>query len=161
MTIGSNNVDDDRSLNSADYIDAKPNLPRGTAWEYPAHRSKISSNEFSVFIRQASTNNDEGMGIEIEHSPLETIDNARKYRSMLSNGDRSTRSSVGRRSLLSTRLPIKYFDDSFVVKNINFERHSSEILRSLSNEDLYSSHHIETINGGENKVFCVLQFFGC
>jgi hypothetical protein len=159
MTIGSNNVDDDRSLNSADYIDAKPNLPRGAAWENPTHRFKITSNEFSVFIRQASTNNDEGMGMEIEHSPLETIDKARKYRSLLSNGDRSTRSSLGRRSSLSNRLPIKYLDDSFVIKNINFERHSSEILRSLSNEDLHSSHHLETINGGENIILRVATFF--
>ena len=47
-------------------------------------------------------------------------------------------------------IPFQSLDDSFVVRNINFERHSSEILRSLSNEDLYSSHHVETL-GGENR----------
>ena len=151
MTIGSN-IDDDRSLNSADYIDVKPNLPGGAAWENPTAQR---SNDYPVYIRQASTNNYEGMGIEVEdYPPLETIDNARKYRSLLSNGDYSTsRSSLLRRkSSSSSRLPIKYLDDSFIIKNINFERHSSEILRSLSNEDLHSSHHLETINGGERTI---------
>lgn len=149
MTIGSN-IDDDRSLNSADYIDAKPNL--GAAWENPTAQR---SNDYPVYIRQASTNNYEGMGIEVEdYPPLETIDNARKYRSLLSNGDYSTsRSSLLRRkSSSSSRLPVKHLDDSFIIKNINFERHSSEILRSLSNEDLHSSHHLETINGGEHTI---------
>lgn len=154
MTIGSN-IEDDRSLNSADFIDVKPNLPKGAAWENPTQRCKIISNEISVFIRQASTNNYEGMGIEIEHSPLETIDSARKYRSLISNGDHSTRSSSGRRNSFSQRIPMKHLDDSFIIKNINFERHSSEILRSLSNEDLYSSHHLETINGGEHSTCCL------
>lgn len=152
VTMGSN-VDDDRSLNSADYIDVKANLPKGAAWE----RSKISHNEYPVFIRQASTNNYEGMGIEIEDSPLETIDNARKFRSLLSNGDYSTRSRKSSSS--SSRLPIRYLDDSFIIKNINFERHSSEILRSLSNEDLHSSHHLETINGGEQYIIFVFFFY--
>jgi hypothetical protein len=151
VTMGSN-VDDDRSLNSADYIDIKANLPKGAAWE----RSKISHNEYPVFIRQASTNNYEGMGIEIEDSPLETIDNVRKYRSLLSNGDHSTRSRKSSSS--SSRLPIRYLDDSFIIKNINFERHSSEILRSLSNEDLHSSHHLETINGGEQCIIFVFFY---
>lgn len=46
-------------------------------------------------------------------------------------------------------LPVQALDDGFIVKNINFERHSSEILRSLSNEDLYSSHHLETVGGNQ------------
>ena len=152
MTIGSN-IDDERSLDSAQYVNIKPNLPKGAVWENPSQCPKISCSEHTVFIRQASTNNYEGMGIEVEDSPLETIDNARKYRSLLSNGDCSARSLTGRRSSSSSRIPIKCLDDSFIVKNINFERHSSEILRSLSNEDLYSSHHLETINGGENGIF--------
>eukprot|EP00956_Cyclotella_meneghiniana_P036120 scaffold121730_cov40-Cyclotella_meneghiniana.AAC.1 len=60
-------------------------------------------------------------------------------------------SIVSGRNLSSMRsiIPFQLLDDSFIVRNIIFERHSSEILRSLSNEDLYLSHHAETL-GGEN-----------
>ena len=126
-------LDDSASLNSMDYMQVKPGRPNGAAWETP-----------KVVTREASFSNYEGMGIEIEE-PQVPIDNARKYRSMLSIGSfRSTKSSV---SLRAKSPPITSLDDGFIVKNIDFERHSSELLRSLSNEDLYSSHRLETING--------------
>eukprot|EP00584_Thalassiosira_punctigera_P004265 CAMPEP_0172531448 /NCGR_PEP_ID=MMETSP1067-20121228/4856_1 /TAXON_ID=265564 ORGANISM="Thalassiosira punctigera, Strain Tpunct2005C2" /NCGR_SAMPLE_ID=MMETSP1067 /ASSEMBLY_ACC=CAM_ASM_000444 /LENGTH=1630 /DNA_ID=CAMNT_0013315829 /DNA_START=141 /DNA_END=5033 /DNA_ORIENTATION=+ len=74
--------------------------------------------------------------------------------------DESLRSSPGRGLSLSGRSrrgsansrtdapPITSLDDSFVIKNIHFERHTSEILRSLSNEDLMSTCHLKTTDGG-------------
>lgn len=147
VTMLTTDLDDD-SLNSEDYVDVKPNQPNGAAWQSPLRppRNPSSSggtkDEQAVFIRQASTNNYEGEGMEVEESPVvESVDKARKYRSMLSGSSfKSSKSSSSSRPLLS-------LDDSFVIRNISISRHTLEILRSLSNEDLYSSHHLETING--------------
>jgi hypothetical protein len=161
-TMGAN-IDDEGSLNSVDFVTANPNLPKGAAWEYSLRPDRnptsssdsVSCRERGIFIRQASRNCYEGVGMEIEElHQLDSIDNARKYQSMVSV-DCSTRSfrtrsfSRQRSSSIPTLLPIKAFDDSFTIRNIDFERHSSEILRSLSNEDLYSSHHLQAVNGGE------------
>ena len=160
-TMGAN-IDDDGSLNSVDIVAATPNLPKGAAWENPLRPARnhtsssdsVSCRELGVFIRQTSQSCYEGMGMEVEELPLDSIDNARKYQSMVS-ADYSTRSfrtrslSRQRSSSIPTLLPTKALDDSFTIINIDFERHSSEILRSLSNEDLYSSHRLQTINGGE------------
>ncbi|KAL7541577.1 hypothetical protein ACHAXR_011041 [Thalassiosira sp. AJA248-18] len=171
--------DDEGSLNSEKIVDAKPTLPKGAAWESPRlvkgnkpplHGRNTSSSasgddgtgEHPVFIRQASVNNYEGMGIEVEELPQleESVDNARRYQSMVSVAslsdsmsmiDKSWRSAKSSSSKSRIGPPIKALDDSFIIKNIDFERHSSEILRSLSNEDLYSSHHLETIYGGSSK----------
>jgi len=149
ITMLTTDLDDDDSLNSEDYVDVKPNQPNGAAWQSPLRRpprnpssSGGAKDDQAVFIRQASTNNYEGEGMEVEESPVvESVDKARKYRSMLSGSSfKSSKSSSSSRSLLS-------LDDSFVIRSISLSRHTSEILRSLSNEDLYSSHHLETING--------------
>jgi len=180
--------DDDGSLNSEDYVDAKPGH-RGAAWQSPLVSEKRpplhgrapsaasagggggeKGGKPQLFLRQASCNNYEGMGIEIEELPLspegESIDNARKYKSLISTESidrsghsfrrsRSHQRSPSPRSLHSRNnsfMPqITSLDDSFIIKNIDFERHTSEILRSLSNEDLYTSHHLQTINGGSSK----------
>jgi len=170
---------DECSLNSEEYVDANPTLPTGAAWESPLvskrkkpplhSRGQSASTagaadegkpEHKVFIRTASKNSYEGMGIEIEEvlSPqeVEPIDKARKHRSMVSFSSRSQRSFLNnhsRNNSLAAVPPMmmQSLDDSFIIKNIDFERHSSEILRSLSNEDLYSSHHLETITGGSSK----------
>jgi len=63
----------------------------------------------------------------------------------LSQSGRSRRSSYNPRTGAP---PVTSLDDGFIIKNIHFERHSSEILRSLSNEDLVHSHRLERINGG-------------
>jgi len=86
---------------------------------------------------------------EIESAAV-SLGNARNFKSMVSGCD----SIVSGRSLSSMRsiIPFQLLDDSFVVRNINFERHSSEIWRSLSNEDLYSSHHVETLGGTTSSV---------
>lgn len=170
-TIDTTNLtqdEDDNSLNSVDYVDAKPR--NGAAWEsplvskrppFPRNTSSTSNTaaverEHSVLLRQASRNDYEGIGIEIESSPHidESIENARKYKSMVSNSD-SVRSLVrntnnNNSSIWRNGAPMA-LDDSFIVKTIDFDRHSSEILRSLSNEDLYSSHNLQTINGASSK----------
>ena len=156
MTMATADLDDSASLNSVDFVDAKPNRPNGAAWESPLNKpprmpsSSISTgDDVPVFIRQASVNNYEGEGIEVEDSPqVESVDKARKYRSMISAS--SWKSGRSYNSFRANSPPIMSLDDSFIVRSINFERHSSEILRSLSNEDLYSSHHVETINGGSS-----------
>ena len=151
LTMLTTDLDDEDSLNSEDYVDVKPNQPNGAAWQSPLRRpprnpptSSVGGarNEQAVFIRQASTSNYEGVGMEVEESPVvESVDEARKYRSMLSGSSfKSRKSSSSSRPLLS-------LDDSFVIRNISLSRHTLEILRSLSNDDLYSSHHLETING--------------
>jgi hypothetical protein len=60
-------------------------------------------------------------------------------------GDLSVHSTRSRQG--SFGLPVRSLDDSFIVRNVDFSRHSSEILRSLSNEDLYSSHNVQTVDG--------------
>ncbi|KAL9188442.1 hypothetical protein ACHAXT_006820 [Thalassiosira profunda] len=172
-------VDDDDSLNSADYVENRAGRPNGAAWQNPMMKpplhnrikssSSVAEGEHAVFIRQASRNDFyEGAGIEIEESPVgpESLHDARRFRSMVSLGDsvhsrRSIRSRASRRSqgsfarsssrkgsMIGTTMYVDTaMDDGFIVKEIDFERHTSEILRSLSNEDLPSSHHLETING--------------
>ena len=131
-------------------VDANQTFPSGAAWERPVlHKSSSGSGrELGVYIRQASMNFEyEGMGMEVEDVPQLHL--ARKYRSMISI-DPSIRGSVrsSRRdsSTSFSRPPLKSLDDSFIIKNIDFERHSSEILRSLSNLDLYSPHHRNDIS---------------
>eukprot|EP00585_Thalassiosira_rotula_P002602 CAMPEP_0196137864 /NCGR_PEP_ID=MMETSP0910-20130528/5705_1 /TAXON_ID=49265 /ORGANISM="Thalassiosira rotula, Strain GSO102" /LENGTH=1294 /DNA_ID=CAMNT_0041398381 /DNA_START=582 /DNA_END=4467 /DNA_ORIENTATION=+ len=185
---------DEGSLNSEDYVDAKP-AAQGAAWESPlvsrgekSTKPPLHGRGFSIsttategdgeeqahpkmYIRQASENNYDGIGIEIEEflPEVETIDNARKHRSLMSvaseysvgglsrsqsrNLDGSHRRRLSMSSSRGIVIPpmTQTLDDSFIIKNINFERHSSEILRSLSNEDLYSSHHLQTINGASSK----------
>ena len=149
------NIDDEGSLSSMDFVAANPNFPIRSL----STTDSVSGRELGVFIRQASRNCYEGMGMEVEDVPqLDSIDNARKYRSMVSDYStrsfRSTRSlSRQRSSSIPANLPIETLDDSFIIKTIDFERHSSEILRSLSNEDLYSSHRLETIYAGEVTYF--------
>lgn len=120
------------------------NSGRGrAAWESPMAPTK---GEHHVLLRQASRNVYQGEGIEVEESPsLESVDKARKYRSMVSMGDLSVHSTRSRQG--SFGLPVRSLDDSFIVRNVDFNRHSSEILRSLSNEDLYSSHNVQTVDG--------------
>lgn len=170
----------------------RPAATRGAAWESPLvstarkglrpplHGRGLSSSssaqaagadggvaEPKTFTRQASASNYEGVGIEVEEilSGVESIEHARKHRSLMSQASdysvgglshaRSQsrtldRSHCSQRSGLGIVIPApQTLDDGFIIKNIDFERYSSEILRSLSNEDLYSSHHLETINGGE------------
>jgi len=113
------------------------------AWESPFAPKKDL--EHHVILREASSNIYQGEGIEVENEPsVESVEKARRYRSLLSR-DYSVNSFRSRQS--SSDLPIKSLDDSFIVRNVDFNRHSSEILRSLSNEDLYSSHNVQTING--------------
>ncbi|KAL3822905.1 hypothetical protein ACHAXA_010688 [Cyclostephanos tholiformis] len=152
-TMGTN-IDDEGSLNSVDFVAANPNIPIHST----STTDSVSGREFGVFIRQASRNCYEGMGMEVEDLPqLDSIDNARKYKSMVSvdysvHSSRSARSfSRQRSSSIPTNLPIVALDDSFIIKNIDIERRAAEILRSLSNEDLCSSHRLETINGGSSK----------
>lgn len=115
------------------------------AWECPMATKESAAHH--VVLREASKNIYEGEGIEIENEPtVESVQKARKYRSLVSQGDYSAHSSRSRQS--SSILPIKSLDDSFIIRTVDFNRHSSEILRSLSNEDLYSSHNVQTINGG-------------
>ena len=112
-------------------------------WESPTTAKKGQTHH--VLLREASKNLYEGEGIEVENEPsVESIEKARKYRSLLTQSDYSRQSF---RSRQSSNLPIKSLDDSFIVRSIDFNRHSSEILRSLSNEDLYTSHNVQTING--------------
>lgn len=75
-----------------------------------------------------------------------SLGSARNFKSMLSLGGGDSVVSMRSRSSRSM-IPFQSLDDGFIVRNVNFERHSSEILRSLSNEDLYSSHNVETIGG--------------
>ena len=180
-TAALNINDDDISLNSEDYVESKKTLPKGAAWESPfASKNKpplhdrsssfaslgtsgdnTGQKEHPVFIRQASCSNYEGIGVEIEELEVkESLDDARKLTSMISLSDYSVHSSMAlgkswRSVKSSTQLrngpPIQSLDDSFIIKNIDFERHSSEILRSLSNEDLLTSHNLGTINGGSSK----------
>ena len=106
----------------------------------------------NILIRQASQNNYDGEGIEVDevdHSV--SLRSARNFKSILSMGGGDSVISIRSRS--SRSIPMHSLDDSFIVRNVDFERHSSEILRSLSNEDLYSSHHVETI-GGEIPLCC-------
>jgi len=63
-TTGTEIINDDDSLNSAEFVDARPNAPRGAAWESPRKpphnlsRSETSGSEdHPVFIRQASYSN--------------------------------------------------------------------------------------------------------
>lgn len=135
------------ATNPTDESDLDESFDRNdqAAWECPVATKK--SSEHHVVLREASKNIYEGEGIEIENEPsVESVQKARKYRSLVSQSDYSTRSSRSRQS--SSILPIKSLDDSFIIRNVDFKRHSSEILRSLSNEDLYSSHNVQTINGG-------------
>jgi len=116
----------------------------GAAWESPYATEK---KEHHVVLREASKNTYEGEGIEVENEPsVESVKKARKYRSLVSQSEYSAHSFRSRQS--SSNLPIKSLDDSFIIRNVDFKRHSSEILRSLSNEDLYSSHNVQTVNGG-------------
>lgn len=130
---------------------ASPFAPK--RWLPPRHRSSLSRQSSAasltgknILIRQASQNNYEGEGMEIDEVDLPvSLGSARNFKSMLSTGGGD--SVVSGRSRSSRSIPFQSLDDGFVVRNINFERHSSEILRSLSNEDLYSSHHVETLGG--------------
>ena len=72
MTMATADLDDSASLNSVDFVDAKPNRPNGAAWESPLNKpprmpsSSISTgDDVPVFIRQASVNNYDGEGIEV------------------------------------------------------------------------------------------------
>jgi len=118
------------------------------AWESPFAPKRDL--EHHVVLRKASSYMYQGEGIEVENEPsLESVEKARRYRSLVSQSDYSVNSFRSRQS--SSNLPIKSLDDSFIVRNVDFNRHSSEILRSLSNEDLYSSHCVQTIYGsGKN-----------
>jgi hypothetical protein len=109
----------------------------------------------NILIRQASQNNYEGEGMEIDEFEYPvSLGSARNFKSMLSMGGGD--SVVSSRSRSSRSIPVQSLDDSFVVRNVNFERHSSEILRSLSNEDLYWSHHVETLGG---EFHCTVLFY--
>ena len=122
----------------------------GAAWESPMSPKKDL--EHHVVLRQASRNIYQGEGIEVENEPsVESVEKARKYRSLVSQSEYSVHSSRSRQS--SSSFPIKSLDDSFIVRNVDFNRHSSEILRSLSNEDLYSSHNVQTVNGESSKKY--------
>lgn len=148
--------------------DRKPSRPSGggAAWTSPltpkrwlpprhgghSRQSSSTKNEHPIFIRQASRNEYEGEGMEIEEQELlrlDSLDSARNFKSMVSMSDYSVVSTRSRVSTCSRGIPIKSLDDGFIIRNVNFERHASEILRSLSNEDLYTSHNVETITGGE------------
>jgi hypothetical protein len=83
-----------------------------------------------------------------------SLGNARNFKSMLSIGGDSVLSTRSRSSFSRVVIPIQSLDDGFIVRNVDFERHSSEILRSLSNEDLYTSHNVETL-GGERMRHCL------
>lgn len=132
-------------FDSSESIDANQIFSSGVAWERPVlnKSSSGSGRELGVYIRQTSMNFEyEGMGMEVEDVPQLHL--ARKYRSMISIDPSIRESSRSCRKDSSTsfsRPPLKSLDDSFIIKNIDFERHSSEILRSLSNLDLYSPHH--------------------
>ncbi|KAL7472298.1 hypothetical protein ACHAXS_012638 [Conticribra weissflogii] len=141
---------------------------RGAAWTNPlaprrwlpprhngSSRLKSTSSSTSgnppIFIRQASKNDYEGEGMEIEAQDLvqvDSLDSARNFKSMVSMSEYSVVSTRSRVSNYSRGPPIQSLDDNFIIRNIDFERHTSEILRSLSNEDLYTSHNMETISTG-------------
>jgi len=106
----------------------------------------------NILIRQASKNNYEGEGMEIDEflDGSVSLGNARNFRSMLSIGGDSVVSTRSRSSFSRVAIPIQSLDDGFIVRNVDFERHSSEILRSLSNEDLYTSHNVETLGGSSS-----------
>eukprot|EP00584_Thalassiosira_punctigera_P010002 CAMPEP_0172537994 /NCGR_PEP_ID=MMETSP1067-20121228/9486_1 /TAXON_ID=265564 ORGANISM="Thalassiosira punctigera, Strain Tpunct2005C2" /NCGR_SAMPLE_ID=MMETSP1067 /ASSEMBLY_ACC=CAM_ASM_000444 /LENGTH=1848 /DNA_ID=CAMNT_0013323403 /DNA_START=213 /DNA_END=5759 /DNA_ORIENTATION=+ len=123
--------------------------------------------EHPVFIHPTSkTQNYEGVGMEIEdyspaagrtvvipsaHEMAMQTNSREKCQCMISVIDDSARSRQGLQNLSAKTSrsgsmfsrhappPIKSLDDSFIIKNIHFERHSSEILRSLSNEDMMST----------------------
>jgi hypothetical protein len=154
---------DDYSAHSFGSVDLSENerAPDRAAWMAPRrwqpprheHSRQQSSaslsdpSEHPVLIRQASRNNYDGEGMEIDDLiQIESIEDARNFKSMVSLSDYSAVSSRSRANSISIRLPIS-LDDGFIIRNVDFERHSSEILRSLSNEDLYTSHNVETIGG--------------
>ena len=83
----------------------------------------------------------------LDNSLNMSLGNARNFKSMVSMGGGDSVVSTRSRSSSRLAIPFQSLDDGFIVRNVNFERHSSEILRSLSNEDLYSSHNVETIGG--------------
>mmetsp|Transcript_27212 Transcript_27212/g.57215 ORF Transcript_27212/g.57215 Transcript_27212/m.57215 type:complete len:1488 (+) Transcript_27212:97-4560(+) len=134
-----------------------PLAPR--RWLPPRHngstRQKSTSSSTSgtppLFIRQASKNDYEGEGMEIEEPDLvqvDSLDSARNFKSMVSMSEYSAVSTRSRVSNSSKGPAIQSLDDNFIIRNIDFERHTSEILRSLSNEDLYTSHNMDTISTG-------------
>jgi hypothetical protein len=129
---------------------ASPYAPK--RWLPPRHSLSRQSSAASltgknILIRQASQNNYDGEGMEIDEMDYSvSLGSARNFKSMLSLGGGDSVVSMRSRSSRSM-IPFQSLDDGFIVRNVNFERHSSEILRSLSNEDLYSSHNVETIGG--------------
>jgi hypothetical protein len=170
-TLGTEGMDDELSAYSfSEYDDSSRMVLRqrssGAAWAspfapkrwLPPRRSSLSRQSSAasltgknILIRQASQNNYEGEGMEIDEFEYPvSLGSARNFKSMLSMGGGD--SVVSSRSRSSRSIPVQSLDDSFVVRNVNFERHSSEILRSLSNEDLYWSHHVETLGGSANSV---------
>lgn len=163
-TLGTE-MEDDSSANSYNddtYLPARQRSSNGAAWASPfaprRHLPPLSRFSFSrqssatsltgknILIRQASQNNYEGEGMEIDEIVPTSLGSARNFKSMLSNGGGDSVVS-GRSRSSRSMIPVQSLDDGFVVRNLNFERHSSEILRSLSNEDLYSMHNVETLGG--------------
>ncbi|KAL3793018.1 LOW QUALITY PROTEIN: hypothetical protein ACHAWO_008274 [Cyclotella atomus] len=113
--------------------------PRTTSLSALSRQSSAAS--LTVLIRQALVNNYDGEGMEVDEieSAAVSLGNARNFKSMVSGCDCVV--SGRSRSSMRSIIPFQSLDDSFVVRNINFERHSSEILRSLSNEDLNNQLH--------------------
>ena len=124
----------------------------------PAQRGS-SSNVVSrgVVIRNASNSQFyPGDGFEVEE--VVHLDSARKMKSMVSGvSDTSIFSSASSRHLRRGSSVASHhsraLDDGFIVRDIAFERHASEILRSLSNEDLYSYHNnLDTIQRSSKNI---------
>jgi len=157
-TLGFDDGDDDDDDEEEDSINSEkpPKVLRCRLPPRPAHRGSSCNVVPSrgVVIRNASNSQFyPGDGFEVEEVPH--LENARKMKSMVS--DASVFSSASSRHLRRGSSAASHLsralDDGFIVRDIAFERHASEILRSLSNEDLYSSRtNLDTIERSSKNI---------
>jgi len=136
--------------NMISVIDDSVRSARSTHRFDDSFRSARSTNRFDDSFRSARSL---AQRLDSSARSARTNNNSRSWNNRFLRDDSIRSSSVrglnlsgrSRRSsynLRSDAPPITSLDDGFIIKNIHFERHSSEILRSLSNEDF------GTINGG-------------
>ena len=153
-TLGLDDDDDDEdSINSEN----PPKVLRCGLPPRPAQRGS-SGNVMPRGVVIRNTSNSQfypGDGFEVEE--VMHLDSARKMKSMVSASDMSVFSSASsrhlRRGSSAASRHSRALDDGFIVRDIAFERHASEILRSLSNEDLYDSHNnLETIQRSTKNI---------
>eukprot|EP00804_Cyclotella_cryptica_P028790 CCRYP_020146-RA/>CCRYP_020146-RA protein AED:0.07 eAED:0.07 QI:0/0.66/0.5/1/0.66/0.25/4/1062/882 len=139
-TLGTE-IDDDYSAHSFNESDNQKQRLRtfssGAAWASPfapkrwqpprpplsRQSSGTSLTGRNILIRQASKNNYEGEGMEIDEliDGSMSLGSARNFKSMLSIGGDSVVSTRSRSSFSRVPIPIQSLDDGFIVRNLDFK----------------------------------------